>query len=331
MLLQPGGRFLVTDAGVVTGSISDDEVRRRSRYGHTELVAPGRNETLLEAAGFRVIEVEDRTASVVKNASGRLMAMNAHRSELERMSSTADLDAEQRYLETVVDLSRRGVLSRFMYLAELGSDSSLTPTPTSTPKALAATMPELTLDHTTTALVLIDLQRGITAGQTVPHAAADVIARAARLIAACRPRGVPIVLVRVDPGPDGVLFPRPQADQPRPPMAISADWAELVPELGREASDVVVTKHQPNAFYATDLEVQLQRRGVRTIILGGISTNVGVEATARAAHERGYEQIFVSDVMAAREADLHEHSVKRIFPTLGRVRTLDVVLAAVGR
>ena len=92
-------------------------------------------------------------------------------------------------------------------------------------------MPELTLDHTTTALVLIDLQRGITAGQTAPHAAADVIARAARLIAACRPRGVSIVLVRVDPGPDGVLFPRPQADQPRPPMAISADWAELVPEL----------------------------------------------------------------------------------------------------
>jgi SAM-dependent methyltransferase len=117
-LLRPGGRFLVTDAGVVTGSISDEEVRRRSRYGHTELVAPGRNETLLEAAGFRVIEIEDRTASVMKNASGRLMAMSAHRSELERISSTADLDAEQRYLETVVDLSRRGVLSRLMYLAD---------------------------------------------------------------------------------------------------------------------------------------------------------------------------------------------------------------------
>jgi nicotinamidase-related amidase len=191
-------------------------------------------------------------------------------------------------------------------------------------------MPDLTLDHATTALVLIDLQRGITAGQTVPHAAADVIARAARLIAACRSRGVHIVLVHVDPGPNGVLFPRPEADQPRPPMTVGPHWAELMPELGREATDVVVTKHQPNAFYATDLEVQLQRRGVRTIILGGISTNVGVEATARAAHERGYEQIFVSDVMAAREADLHEHSVRRIFPTLGRVRALDAVLAAVG-
>ncbi len=191
-------------------------------------------------------------------------------------------------------------------------------------------MSDLTLDHATTALVLIDLQRGITAGQTLPHAASDVIARAATLIAACRKRGMPIVLVNVDPGPKGVLFPQPQADQPRPPMTMGPDWAELVPELGREASDIVVTKHQPNAFYATDLEVQLQRRRVRTIILGGISTNVGVEATARAAHERGYEQIFVHDVMAAREADLHEHSVKRILPTLGRVRGVDEVLAAVG-
>ena len=76
--------------------------------------------------------------------------------------------------------------------------------------------------------------------------------------------------------------------------------------------------------------MQLLRRGVRTIILGGISTNLGVEATARAAHERGYEQIFVPDVMAARELDLHEHTVRRILPTMGRVRPLDVVLAALG-
>jgi len=189
-------------------------------------------------------------------------------------------------------------------------------------------MTDLTLDPATTALVLIDLQRGIAAGQTVPNAASDVVSRAARLAAACRRRGALVVLVRVDPGPNGVLFPRPQADQPRPPMTITPEWTELLPDLGRESGDVVVTKHQPNAFYGTDLELQLARRGIRTIVLGGISTNVGVEATARAAHERGFEQVFVPDVMAAREADLHDHSVRRIFPTLGRVRSLDVVLGA---
>jgi nicotinamidase-related amidase len=189
-------------------------------------------------------------------------------------------------------------------------------------------MPDLTIEPATTALVLIDLQRGIASGQTVPNAAADVVSRAARLTAACRRRRALVVLVRVDPGPNGVLLPRPLADQPRSPMTKTPEWTELVPELGRESSDVVVTKHQPNAFYGTDLELQLARRGIRTIVLGGISTNVGVEATARAAHERGFEQVFVPDVMAAREADLHDHSVRRIFPTLGRVRSLDVVLAA---
>jgi nicotinamidase-related amidase len=189
-------------------------------------------------------------------------------------------------------------------------------------------MSDLSIDPGTTALVLIDLQRGITAAQTVPNAAPDVVSRAARLAAACRTRGVMVILVRVDPGPGGVLFPRPQADQPRPPMTITPEWSELVPELGRQDGDVVVTKHQPNAFYGTDLEIHLARRGIRTILLGGISTNVGVEATARAAHERGFEQVFIPEVMAAREADLHEHSVRRIFPTLGRVRSLDAVLAA---
>ena len=188
----------------------------------------------------------------------------------------------------------------------------------------------LVLDPATTALVLIDLQRGIVAGDTVPNASMDVVARAARLAAACRAAGATVILVHVDPGPDGVLFPRPQADQPRPPSKPTADFAELMPELGRQPSDVVVTKHQPNAFYATDLEVHLVRRRIRTIVLGGISTNLGVEATARAAHERGYEQVFVPDVMAARELDLHEHTVRRILPTMGRVRPLDVVLAALG-
>jgi nicotinamidase-related amidase len=189
-------------------------------------------------------------------------------------------------------------------------------------------MSDLTLAYATTALILIDLQRGIAAGQTMPNAATDVVARAARLASACRDRGVTVILVRVDPGRDGRLFPRPQADQPRPPMTITPEWTELLPELGLQPTDIVVTKHQPNAFYGTDLEIQLARRGIRTILLGGISTNVGVEATARAAHERGLEQVFIPDVMAAREADLHEHSVRRIFPTLGRVRSLEQVLAA---
>lgn len=189
-------------------------------------------------------------------------------------------------------------------------------------------MADLTLHPATTALVLIDLQRGIAGGATAPHAASDVVSRGASLARAARASGTTVVLVHVDVGPDGILFPRVTADVPRPPFQVPPGWSDLVPELERAPTDVVVTKHQPNAFYATDLEVQLARRGIRTIILGGISTNVGVEATARAANERGYEQIFVEDAMAAREADLHEHAVRRFFPTIGRVRSTSDVLAA---
>jgi nicotinamidase-related amidase len=53
-----------------------------------------------------------------------------------------------------------------------------------------------------------------------------------------------------------------------------------------------VTKRQWGAFYATDLDQQLRRRGIRTIVLGGIATNFGVESTARAAFDRGYELVF---------------------------------------
>ncbi len=122
--LRPGGRFLFTDAGVVTGPVTNEEVRKRSLHGYTQFVAAGWNERLLETAGFRLIETENRTMSVLKNASGRLAARQAHRAELERVSSAADFESQEDYLETVVELSRRGAVSRVMYLAEVHADRS---------------------------------------------------------------------------------------------------------------------------------------------------------------------------------------------------------------
>lgn len=189
-------------------------------------------------------------------------------------------------------------------------------------------MPPLTLDPKSTALVLIDLQRGIAGTATQPHAASDVIARAAQLAARFRERGALVVLVNVDPGPGGVLFPRLLTDVQRPPHNFSRDFAELVPELNAADSDVRVTKHQPGAFSATDLDLQLRRRHVDTIVIGGISTNVGVESTARAGFDLGYNFVFVEDAMAARDADFHTFAVTRTFPTIGRVRSTRDVLDA---
>jgi SAM-dependent methyltransferase len=118
-LLRLGGRFLFTDAGVITGSISNEEVLKRSIHGYTQFVPTGWNEGLLETAGLRLIETEDRTMSVLENASGRLAALRGHREEFERVSSAADFERQQHYLDTVVRLSRRGAVSRIMYLAEV--------------------------------------------------------------------------------------------------------------------------------------------------------------------------------------------------------------------
>jgi len=191
-------------------------------------------------------------------------------------------------------------------------------------------MTSLTLDPSSTALVLIDLQRGIASTATKPHAAADVIARAAQLAAGFRKRGCLVVLVNVDPGPHGVLFPRPIVDRPRPPFEAPRDWSEIVAELNAAESDVRITKHQPGAFHGPDLHLQLRRRRVDTIVIGGISTNVGVESTARAGYDLGYNFVFVEDAMAAREADLHTFPVTRYFPTIGRVRSAREVLDALG-
>jgi SAM-dependent methyltransferase len=117
-VLSPGGRFLFTDPGVVTGSLSSDEVRRRSMHGYTEFVAVGWNEAMLESAGFRLIETEDRTMSVLRNAGGRLAAVQAHRAELEHAQGAASVQAQQDYLQIVIELARRRALSRVMYLGE---------------------------------------------------------------------------------------------------------------------------------------------------------------------------------------------------------------------
>ncbi len=190
----------------------------------------------------------------------------------------------------------------------------------------------LTLDPATTALVIIDLQRGIAAMETAPHASRAVIDNAARIAERARTRGGLVVLVRVDPGPNWELFPNVPTDVPRPVRSgpMPAEFAEIVPELGPKPGDVVVTKHQPGAFFGTDLEVHLRRRGIRTVIMAGISTNIGVEATARVAYEHGYALVFAEDAMAAREADLHTHAVTRFFPTIGRVRSTADVITALG-
>jgi nicotinamidase-related amidase len=70
---------------------------------------------------------------------------------------------------------------------------------------------------------------------------------------------------------------------------------------------------------ATDLDVQLRRRGVQTVVIGGIATNIGVESTAHQAYEYGYEVVIAEDATTSNTAEMHSFAVTVIFPLLSRV------------
>ncbi|MGN7981736.1 cysteine hydrolase [Burkholderia sp. 22313] len=177
---------------------------------------------------------------------------------------------------------------------------------------------------TNTALVVIDLQKGIVALPT-SHPVAPVIERTRELLDAFRSRGLPVVLVNVDGGAPGRTQQPPRKD-PFP-----ADWAELVPELNRQPGDHVVTKKTWGAFTGTGLDAYLKAAGVTQIVLAGIATSIGVESTARQAHELGYNVTLAVDAMTDLNADAHINSVERLFPRLGETGSTQDIVALLGR
>ncbi|QHC24711.1 isochorismatase family protein [Streptomyces sp. GS7] len=183
-------------------------------------------------------------------------------------------------------------------------------------------MPVTTLDPRT-ALVLIDLQKGIVALPTV-HPADEIVARGARLAAAFRERGLPVVLVNVTGGAPGRT--ESAAGGRTPP----ADWAELVEEIDRQPGDVTVTKQQWGAFHGTALDLELRRRGVTQIVFAGIATSIGVESSARAAHEHGYHVTVATDAVTDLDEAAHHNSLEKIFPRLGETGTTDAILTLLG-
>jgi nicotinamidase-related amidase len=188
----------------------------------------------------------------------------------------------------------------------------------------------LKLDPQTTALVLIDLQKGIAGRRELaPHSGEQVVKNAKELAGRFRDAGATVVLVNVAFSPDFKDALRQEVDQPMvpPPGGFPKDFSELVDGLA-QPGDLLITKRQWGAFHGTELDLQLRRRGIRTIVLGGIATNMGVESTARAAWEHGYALIFAEYAMSTMAAEMHDFAVKAIFPRLGRVvKSGDVLLS----
>ncbi|MGP3593330.1 hydrolase [Vagococcus sp. WN89Y] len=186
----------------------------------------------------------------------------------------------------------------------------------------------LKLDAEKTALVVIDLQEGILPFAGGPHSAQDVVARAAKLAGAFRAHNAPVVLVRVGWSAGFAEALKQPVDMPAGGHSLPENWWTYPQALGKEASDIEVTKRQWGAFYGTDLELQLRRRGIDTIVLCGISTNIGVESTARNAWELGFSLVVAEDACSAASAEQHNASITHIYPRISRVRSTDEILSA---
>jgi nicotinamidase-related amidase len=175
-----------------------------------------------------------------------------------------------------------------------------------------------TLDQRT-ALLVVDLQEGIINLPTV-HAATDVVGHAASLAKAFRAHGLPVVLINVAGGAPG------RTELPRSTSKPKPNWTDLVPQLQVSDADHLVTKKSWDAFHGTLLDEHLRSMSISQVVIAGIATSIGVESTARSAHDHGYNVTLATDGMTDLDAEAHYNTIERIFPKLGETGTTAAIL-----
>ncbi len=183
------------------------------------------------------------------------------------------------------------------------------------------------------AFVAVDMQFGILRLPLAPQPGEAVLESGARLAQAFRHARCPVAVTRVAWAADfsDALHQSVDRPLPMPPGGLPSDWADLPGDLGVVAGDILITKRQWNAFHGTELDLQLRRRGVKTLVLAGIASNMGVESTARAAYELGYQLVFAEDAITSVSDELHAFAANTIFPMIGRVRSTNQILAAINK
>lgn len=179
-----------------------------------------------------------------------------------------------------------------------------------------------TLDPNT-ALIVVDLQKGIV-GFPFIHPIDKVVQRSRALLDAFRERSLPVVLVNVGGGAPG------RTERPRQSDPFPAGWTDFVPELDQHTSDIVVTKRTWGAFASTALEDRLKALGVTQVVVTGVTTGTGVEATARQAYEQGFNVTLALDAMTDVRPETHDYSIKNVFPKLGETGTAQEIIDLLG-
>lgn len=183
-------------------------------------------------------------------------------------------------------------------------------------------MKDLNLIPEKTAFVVIDLQKGIVGRELKPHSATEVINNTMQIAKKFSEKGMFVAFVRV------CETPNPKTDAENTKMSFPEDWDKYIEEIDQIENKFLITKRQWGAFYGTELDLLLRRRGIETIVLCGISTNIGVDTTAREGYQLAYNQVFVEDAMSAMTKEEHDYTCKYIFPRIGKIRTTKEILSS---
>ncbi len=187
------------------------------------------------------------------------------------------------------------------------------------------------IDPARTALIIIDMQRdflepggfGETLGNDV-SLLASAIGPCGRVLAAARQAGMTVIHTREGHRPDLSDAPPAKIDRGAPSMRIGDPGPmgrilvrgeaghDIVPALAPAAGEPVVDKPGKGAFYATDLETMLRNRGIETLLVCGVTTEVCVHTTVREANDRGFRCIVVGDACGSYFSEFHEIGLKMI-------------------
>jgi nicotinamidase-related amidase len=174
------------------------------------------------------------------------------------------------------------------------------------------------VDSKRSALLLWDMEYAI-----APNAFnyTDIVANLRMLSALARARGVP-VFYSVQTGFDllkeeagvwvRVRMKRAKTADPSQLLKEKEDpkGREIVAELQPEPRDIVFHKRRPDGFVGTDFDLMLRSNDVRTIVIGGVATEGGIEGTARSARNLGYDVVVLKDGVGSRSRELHELALK---------------------
>jgi nicotinamidase-related amidase len=187
----------------------------------------------------------------------------------------------------------------------------------------------LKLEFKRAALVAIDLQKGVLGMPIAPHPAAAVVANSTRLAEALARAGGAVVRVHVGFSADGADRLKQEVDQPMAGGPRPPDWMDFVPEVAAWPAAIEIVKRQWGAFHGAELDLQLRRRGLDTIVLTGVATNLGVEQTAREAWQLGYSVVVAEDATSSSLGEAaHRFAIETILPRIAGVRSTEAILAA---